>query len=176
MKFLKFSQMSLISYLLFAVLLTLILSCTNAKAAVCPGYRHFNNFKSEARKANPLAVTSALPTLTSTVFGWGSSIVSSSEGCGFASKSIHEQQQEMFVYINLPNITIEASTGQGDYIHSLATLFGCPVHLHQEIAEIFQESFEDIYATANKSSMGTLNNFRNAIIRYPRIADQCEYV
>lgn len=57
-----------------------------------------------------------------------------------------DQKIRLFAGVSYDNLRQEAAAGSGQYVTSLAVLYGVPVAKHQEFGRLLQEKHEELFA------------------------------
>jgi hypothetical protein len=58
-----------------------------------------------------------------------------------------DQKIKLFAGVSYDNLRQEAATGSGQYVTSLAVLYGVPVAKHEEFGRILQEKHAELFTT-----------------------------
>ena len=100
-------------------------------------------------------------------------ITSGTSGCKADAVVKQEVEQQMFVAANLDNLSQEMAQGQGEYLHALAGLMGCPGSVQGEFANLSQEKYAVLFPTADAQPMAVLIGLKSEMAGRPALAASC---
>jgi hypothetical protein len=95
--------------------------------------------------SNTIAMTLDLLLAPTNMFAMSSG----TSGCRRDSVIKREQEQTIFVAVNLDALQSEMARGQGEHLMALAALMGCPFELSGGFARMSQEKFEALTAVSD---------------------------
>lgn len=72
------------------------------------------------------------------------SITSGTMGCDSTQTVMNDQQKEIFVAMNMDNLTVDMAQGQGDYLNSLASMMGIEEQDKNSFYNLTQDNYEKI--------------------------------
>ena len=84
-----------------------------------------------------------------------------------------EQKIKLFTGVSYENLRQEAATGGGQYVTSLAILYGVPVEKHQAFGRLLQEKHGELFTTNlkedNTAHLKTVAALNRALLADPSI-------
>lgn len=84
-----------------------------------------------------------------------------------------EQKIKLFTGISYENLRQEAATGGGQYVTSLAVLYGVPVEKHQAFGRLLQEKHGELFTTDlkedNAAHLKTVAALNRALLADPSL-------
>lgn len=100
-------------------------------------------------------------------------ITSGTSGCNADSTVKTEKEQEVFVAVNLENISQEMAQGNGEHLRALATLMGCSTSVYGEFAGMTQDKYEVLFPAADTSTLNLLSGLKREMSANPTLAGGC---
>lgn len=97
-----------------------------------------------------------------------SAITSGTSNCVESRAGYAAQEQEVFITVNLANLSKEAAQGQGEHLNALAEVFGCP---HSEFSSLSQTQYKEIYSDYEPNAV--LANYRRAMSADEHLSQSC---
>lgn len=118
--------------------------------------------------ANVLAYTTN-QTSGSQTFG----MTSGTSGCNADSTVKVEREQEVFVAVNLENISQEMAQGNGEHLRALATLMGCSTNVYSDFAGLTQQKYGSLFPAADTSTLDLLSGLKREMAANPTLSGAC---
>ena len=100
-------------------------------------------------------------------------MTSGTSGCNADSTVKTEKEQEVFVAVNLENISQEMAQGNGEHLRALATLMGCSTGVYGEFAGMTQDKYEVLFPAADTSTLNLLSGLKREMSANPTLAGGC---
>lgn len=111
--------------------------------------------------------------------GWLSTSTSvtvlTSEGLDYITQENKEEQQLAFVEVNHNNLLMDMARGEGEHLSALAYLYGCPIEVHEEYAQMAQHNFKQIFPSSQMESKNIVSNLESKIMKNPLLAKECKW-
>ena len=83
------------------------------------------------------------------------------------------QRVKLFVGVSYENLRQEAASGSGQYVSSLADLYGVPIEKHQEFARMLQEKHAELFtedlSEDNAAHLKTVAAIDRALLSNPSL-------
>lgn len=118
----------------------------------------------------PHIIASIINRLTSMT----SSMTTGTFGCDADAVIKAEQEAKFFVAWNMPRVSEDMARGDGEYLHSLASLMGCDA-AYGEFATMTQEKYVELTDGVNTAD-GFLGNLKREISARPALSAACTRV
>jgi hypothetical protein len=103
-----------------------------------------------------------------------SSLTTGTFGCDADAVIKAEHEAQFFVAWNMPNVSQDMARGDGEYLHSLASLMGCDA-AYGEFASMTQEKYSELVDGANTPDQ-FLGNLKREISARPALSTACTRV
>lgn len=87
-----------------------------------------------------------------------------------------KNQKLAFVEVNHNNLIMDMARGEGEYVSALAYLYGCPIEVHEEYAQMAQYNFKQIFPSSQMESKNILSNLESEIVKNPLLAKECKWI
>jgi len=86
---------------------------------------------------------------------------------------VRDQKIKLFTGVSYENLRQEAATGSGQYVTSLAALYGVPVEKHQAFGRLLQEKHGELFTTDlkedNTAPLKTVAALNRALLADPSL-------
>jgi hypothetical protein len=103
-----------------------------------------------------------------------SSLTTGTFGCDADAVIKAEHEAQFFVAWNMPRVSEDMARGDGEYLHSLASLMGCDA-AYGEFASMTQEKYSELVDGANTPDQ-FLGNLKREISARPALSTACTRV
>ena len=100
-------------------------------------------------------------------------LTSGTSGCDEDSVILKEKEQEIFVAMNLDNLSEDIAQGSGQYLQSMGALMGCDADTFAAFSRITQEKYEILFPTVYTNPHEFLLGLRRELAVYPIISANC---
>ncbi len=74
------------------------------------------------------------------------------------------------------NLIMDMARGEGEHLSALAYLYGCPIEVREEYAQMAQRNFKQIFPSYQMESVNILSNLESEIVKNPLLAKECKWV
>lgn len=101
------------------------------------------------------------------------SMTMGTSGCDVDQVILKEKQQEVFVAVNLDNLSQEMAQGGGGYLDSLAGLMGCSGAAAGDFAGMTQQKYDVLFAGAHTGPVELLSGLKREMAAHPTLAAGC---
>lgn len=102
-----------------------------------------------------------------------SAMTSGTSGCDTDQVILREKEQEVFVAVNMGNLSQEMARGDGEYLHSLAGLMGCSTAVYSDFATLTQDKFAVLFNGDATSTSHLLTGLKREMLADPKLASSC---
>ena len=120
---------------------------------------------------NVLAVTTNQIYSTNTY-----AMTSGTSGCDADSVVLKEKEQEVFVAVNLDNLSQDMAQGDGMYLQALSGLMGCTTEAFGTFAELAQDKYEVLFDTVDANAAGLLSGLKRELAAHPMLNTNCDRI
>ena len=120
---------------------------------------------------NVLAVTTNQIYSTNTY-----AMTSGTSGCDADSVVLKEKEQEVFVAVNLDNLSQDMAQGDGMYLQALSGLMGCTSEAFGTFAEFAQDKYEVLFDTVDATAAGLLSGLKRELAAHPTLNSNCDRI
>ena len=100
-------------------------------------------------------------------------MTSGTSGCDADAVVLQDKEQEVFVSANLDSLSQDMATGDGQYLHSMATLMGCGDGAYADFANLTQTQYETLLPSADTAPMTFLTGLKQQMAADPKLASAC---
>jgi hypothetical protein len=121
-------------------------------------------------------VPQVLAWLINGTFSGTSAMTTGTSGCKADSVILHEYEQNVFVASNLGVLNQEMAQGQGQHVAALASLMGCPASTYGEFAQMSQETYGTVFASADVEAGTVLASLKQELGQRPALAASCSRI
>jgi len=119
-------------------------------------------------------VPNVLAAITNGIFSNNAfGITSGTSGCNADSTVQRDQEQEVFVAVNLDHLSQDMAQGHGAYLDSLAGLMGCPTDVAADFSRMTQERYETLLPSADVQPTELLSALKAEMTARPALANAC---
>ena len=118
--------------------------------------------------ANVLAATTN-GTSGNNTFG----MTSGTSGCDKDAVILNEKEQEVFVAVNLENLSQEMAQGSGEHLRALATLMGCSTNVYTDFAGMTQAKYGELFPVADTGTPELLSGLKREMSAHPTLSAGC---
>jgi hypothetical protein len=88
-----------------------------------------------------------------------SGITTGTSNCVNDAKSHAQNEQQVYVAVNMSELSKEAAQGGGQHVNALSQIFGC--ENHEGFAKLSQSHYSQIFETTDPEAV--LNNYKNEL-------------
>ncbi len=122
-------------------------------------------------KSGPQQILAATTngTFGSQTFG----ITFGTSNCGDNGLVNLSKEREVFAHMNYTGLVKEMAQGEGEILHTLASLYQCPTDSHQAFGSMTQEKFEHLVVNDQTTSTELLSQLENELTSHPKLASSC---
>ena len=120
---------------------------------------------------NVLAVTTNQIYSTNTY-----AMTSGTSGCDADSVILKDKEQEVFVAVNLDNLSQDMAQGDGMYLQALSGLMGCTTEAFGTFAELAQDKYEVLFDTVDANAAGLLSGLKRELAAHPMLNTNCDRI
>ena len=120
---------------------------------------------------NVLAVTTNQIYSTNTY-----AMTSGTSGCDADSVILRDKEQEVFVAVNLDNLSQDMAQGDGMYLQALSGLMGCTTEAFGTFAELAQDKYEVLFDTVDANAAGLLSGLKRELAAHPMLNTNCDRI
>ena len=103
-------------------------------------------------------------------------ITSGTSGCDADSVVLQEKEQEVFVAVNLDNLSQDMAQGDGMYLQALSGLMGCTTEAFGTFAELAQDKYEVLFDTVDANAAGLLSGLKRELAAHPTLNTHCDRI
>jgi hypothetical protein len=98
-------------------------------------------------------------------------------GCD-TSKAVDAQsvERDVFVAVNLENLSQDMAMGAGEHLNSLASLMGCGESAYSEFGQMTRDNYAALMERADQSSTELVSGLQQQISTHPALASRCARV
>ena len=100
-------------------------------------------------------------------------MTSGTSGCNADSTVLKEKEQEVFVAVNMDNLSQEMAQGNGEHLRALATLMGCSTSVYSDFAGMTQEKYTVLFNGAETSTLELLSGLKREMSAHPALSAAC---
>ena len=100
-------------------------------------------------------------------------MTSGTSGCDQDSVILLKKEQEVFVAVNLDNLSQDMAQGDGTYLQALSGLMGCSTEAFGTFAELTQNKYEVLFDAADANAAGLLSGLKREMAAHPMLNSNC---
>ncbi len=126
-------------------------------------------FGTDNSKGMQILAATTNGTIGSQTFG----ITSGTLNCTSGGVVALQREQAAFAEVNFQDLKRNMATGGGEFVASFATLLGCDDQGKQAFAQMGQDRYEVIFASAKTTPMEMLSNVKAEIKATPALSASC---
>ena len=105
-----------------------------------------------------------------------SAITSGTSRCDSDGVIFKEKEQEVFVAVNLDNLSQDMAQGNGMYLQALSGLMGCTTEAFGPFAELAQDKYEVLFDTVDANAAGLLSGLKRELAAHPMLNTNCDRI
>lgn len=83
------------------------------------------------------------------------------------------KEREVFAQENYTSLIKEMAQGEGENLHTLASLYQCPATSYQEFGTMVRENFDHLVASEQTTSVELLSHLESQLNSHPKLAKSC---
>ncbi len=102
-----------------------------------------------------------------------SSITSGTSGCKADGVIYKEKETEVFIALNLDNLSQEMAQGNGQYLNSLAGLMGCSSTVYSDFASLVQDKYTVLFQSEATDTSDLLSGLKRELKANPKLSTSC---
>lgn len=158
----------------FALLAVMFLGLIIASSAFAAGYGAAgcgwgSTLIKENKKGAQLGAWFLNGLLGNQTFG----ISSGTSGCGASGLVLAEKEQEAFVANNYHSLAREMAAGEGEGLHALAGLLGCPSEQAADFGAFTQKNYPAIFKSGETTPAEMLDALKKGLSGDPGLVSSC---
>jgi len=97
-------------------------------------------------------------------------------GCDVDQVIKADKEQEVFVAVNMDNLSQEMARGNGAFLQSLSSLMGCSSAVYPEFSSLTREKYGKLFGNAETNSADLLAGLKREMAADPKLAASCDRI